>query len=134
MRGYIDNIEERALENEYFRKELYTDKHLQLVVMSLAPGEEIGMEVHNQEDQFIRIEQGQGKAILSGKESPLSDGTVIIIPAGTEHNIVNASEDAPLKLYTLYSPPHHADGTVHKTKAEAESDEEHFDGRTTEGA
>jgi len=132
MQGYIGNIEQNTLENEYFRKVLYTDKKAQLVVMSLQPGEEIGMEVHKIEDQFIRIEKGDGKAIVAGTESILEDGVAVVIPAGTEHNIINTSETASLKLYTLYSPPHHKDGTIHKTKAEAEASEEHFDGKTTE--
>jgi mannose-6-phosphate isomerase-like protein (cupin superfamily) len=131
MQGYIGNIEQATLENEYFRKVLYTDKKAQLVVMSLQPGEEIGMEVHKIEDQFIRVEKGNGKAIVSGTESMLEDGVAVVIPAGTEHNIINTSA-APMKLYTLYSPPHHKDGTIHKTKAEAEASEEHFDGETTE--
>lgn len=131
MQGYIGNIEQATLANEYFRKVLYTDKKAQLVVMSLQPGEEIGMEVHKIEDQFIRVEKGSGKAIVSGTESMLEDGVAVVIPAGTEHNIINTSA-APMKLYTLYSPPHHKDGTIHKTKAEAEASEEHFDGETTE--
>ncbi len=131
MQGYIGNIEQATLANEYFRKVLYTDKKAQLVVMSLQPGEEIGMEVHKIEDQFIRVEKGSGKAIVSGIESMLEDGVAVVIPAGTEHNIINTSA-APMKLYTLYSPPHHKDGTIHKTKAETEASEEHFDGETTE--
>lgn len=131
MQGYIGNIEQATLANEYFRKVLYTDKKAQLVVMSLQPGEEIGMEVHKIEDQFIRVEKGNGKAIVSGTESMLEDGVAVVIPAETEHNIINTSA-APMKLYTLYSPPHHKDGTIHKTKAEAEASEEHFDGETTE--
>lgn len=131
MQGYIGNIEQATLANEYFRKVLYTDKKAQLVVMSLQPGEEIGMEVHKIEDQFIRVEKGNGKAIVSGTESMLEDGVAVVIPAGTEHNIINTSA-APMKLYTLYSPPHHKDGTIHKTKAEAEASEERFDGETTE--
>ncbi|MBP9698198.1 MAG: cupin domain-containing protein [Candidatus Moranbacteria bacterium] len=131
MQGYIGNIEQATLANEYFRKVLYTDKKAQLVVMSLQPGEEIGMEVHKIEDQFIRVEKGSGKAIVSGIESILEDGVAVVIPAGTEHNIINTSA-APMKLYTLYSPPHHKDGTIHKTKEEAELSEEHFDGETTE--
>jgi len=133
MKGYVENIEQATLANEYFRKVLYTDKKAQLVVMALQPNEEIGMEVHEKQDQFIRIEQGEGKAIVDGVENRLKDGTAVIVPAGTEHNIINTSPTAALKLYTLYSPPHHKDGTIHKTKAEAEADEEeHFDGETTE--
>lgn len=131
MKGYITNIEAAALENEYFRKVLYTAKNSQLVLMSLRPGEEIGEEVHAL-DQFIRVESGIGKSVLDGVEHELSDGTAIVIPAGTLHNIINTSPDAPLKLYTLYSPPNHKDGTVHETKLDAEANEEHFDGITTE--
>lgn len=123
--GYVENIEALTQANDYFRKVLYTDERLQLVVMSLLPGEDIGMEVHDL-DQFIRVEQGEGKAILNGEESPLSDGFVVIVPGGTEHNILNTSSTAKLKLYTLYAPPNHRDGVIHKTKAEAEADEEHF--------
>ena len=123
--GYVENIEALTQANDYFRKVLYTDERLQLVVMSLLPGEDIGMEVHDL-DQFIRVEQGEGKAILNGEESTLSDGFVVVVPAGTEHNIVNTSSTAKLKLYTLYAPPNHRDGVIHKTKAEAEADEEHF--------
>ncbi len=123
--GYVENIEALTQANDYFRKVLYTDERLQLVVMSLLPGEDIGMEVHDL-DQFIRVEQGEGKAILNGEESPFSDGFIVIVPAGTEHNILNTSSTAKLKLYTLYAPPNHRDGVIHKTKAEAEADEEHF--------
>lgn len=130
MKGYVTNIEERSLKNEYFRQVLYTDLRLQLVVMSLKPSEDIGEEVH-QLDQFIRVERGEGKAVLDGAESVLSDGSVVIIPAGVRHNIVNTSSTNPLKLYTLYAPPNHKDGTIHKTKAEAEAAEEHFDGKTS---
>lgn len=132
MNGYVTNIEKESLENENFRKVLYTAKNCQLVVMSLKPGEDIGMEVHHL-DQFIRVEAGVGKAILNGNEHALSDGFVVVVPAGAEHNIVNTSTDKPMKLYTVYAPPNHLDGTVHVTKADAEADEgEHFDGRTTE--
>ena len=126
MQGYVGNIEEETLKNEFFRKVLYTDARVQLVVMSLKTGEDIGMEVH-QLDQFIRVERGQGKAILNGEESVIGDGSAVIVPAGTEHNIINAGQGA-LKLYTLYAPPNHAPGTVHKTKAEAEAAEEHYEG------
>lgn len=132
MKGYIANIEEKALANEYFREVLYTDARVQLVIMSLNPLEYIGEEVHDL-DQFIRIEEGEGKAVLDGVETPITDGSVIVIPEGTRHNIVNLSADESLKLYTLYTPPHHKDGTIHKTKAEAAADsEDHFDGKTTE--
>jgi len=130
MKGYITNIEKASLENENFRKVLYTAKNSQLVLMSLVPGEEIGEEVHHL-DQFFRIEAGQGKAILDGVEHAISDGSAIVVPAGTKHNIVNTGS-IPMKLYTIYSPPEHRDGVVHATKADAESDEEEFDGTTTE--
>ncbi len=119
MAGYLTNIEKKSLENKYFREVLFTGPHSQLVVMSIAPGEDIGMETHEDVDQFIRVEAGKGKAILNGKESNLEDGSAVIIPAGTKHNIVNSSRSEPLKLYTIYSPPEHPHGTVHKNKAEA---------------
>ncbi len=132
MKGYVANIEKLSLENENFREVLYTTKNSQLVVMSLRPGEEIGEEVHHL-DQFIRCEAGEGQAVLDGLVSDLKEGFVVVVPAGAKHNIINTSADAPLKLYTLYSPPNHRDGIVHRTKQDAEIDEgEHFDGRTTE--
>lgn len=131
MKGYVTNIEADTLENDNFRKVLYTASYVQLVVMSIAPNEEIGEEVHGQ-DQFIRVEAGEGKAVLDGEEHALSDGFVVVIPAGAKHNIVNTSSSDALKLYTLYAPPHHEDGTVHKTKAEADAAEEEFHGDTTE--
>lgn len=131
MKGYVINIKKASLENEYFRKVLYTAKNSQLVVMSLKPGEDIGEEVH-QLDQFIRCEAGQGKAILDDIPHAITDGFAVIVPAGTKHNIINTSLERPLKLYTLYSPPNHRDGVVHETKEQAEADEEHFDGKTTE--
>lgn len=132
MKGFVTNIEQAALENEYFRKVLYTDERVQLVVMSLLPSEDIGEEVH-QLDQFIRVEKGGGSAVLDGAAHPIKDGSAIVIPQGTRHNIINTSSERPMKLYTLYAPPNHKDGTVHATKAEAEADEgEHFDGATTE--
>lgn len=131
MKGYVTNIEKEALENSYFRKVLFTTENVQLVVMSLAPGEDIGEEVHTL-DQFIRVEAGEGKSVLDGIETVLSDGSAVIIPKGVRHNIVNTSADAHMKLYTLYAPPNHKDGTVHATKADAEADEaEHFDGSIT---
>ncbi len=130
MKGYVTNIEKATKENENFRKVLYTAKNSQLVVMSLKPGEEIGMEVHDL-DQFIRIEKGDGKAVLDGVEHEIEDDYAIVIPAGTNHNIINTG-DKEMKLYTVYSPPEHRDGVVHSTKAEAEEGEEHFDGKTTE--
>lgn len=131
MNGYIDNIEKSSLENTSFRKVLYTGKHSQLVLMRLAPGEDIGEEVH-EVDQFFRIESGQGKAVLDGVEHSLEDGSVVVVPAGAMHNIINTSAQTDLKLYTIYSPPNHMDKTIHQTKAEGEAHEEHFDGVTTE--
>ncbi len=133
MKGYLINIEQASLENTYFRKVLYTDKNSQLVVMSLLPNEDIGEEIHEL-DQFIRCEAGQGKAILDDIPHDISDGFSVLVPAGTKHNIINTSSDKSLKLYTLYSPPNHIDGVIHKTKADAIADEErdHFDGKTTE--
>lgn len=121
--SYVGNIEQESLENENFRKVLATAPNSQLVVMSLLPGEEIGEEVHDG-DQFIRVEGGFGKAILDGKEYDVADGFAIVIPAGTSHNVVNAG-DEPLKLYTVYSPAEHADGTIHRTKADADAAEHH---------
>ncbi|MBI2338425.1 cupin domain-containing protein [Candidatus Daviesbacteria bacterium] len=122
MTGFIGNIEEQTLENNYFRKVLYTGQHVQLVVMCLQPNEEIGLEVHEVTDQFLRIEKGIGKVVMDGKEQVIKDGDAIIVPAGTEHNVINTSSTDQLKLYTLYAPPHHKDGIVHKTKEEAEDD------------
>ena len=119
MSGYVANIEKKSLENKYFREVLYTGPHSQLVLMSIAPGDDIGMETHKDVDQFFRVEKGIGRAILDGKEYNLEDGSAVVIPAGTEHNIINRSQSEPLKVYTIYSPPNHPDGTVHKTKAEA---------------
>ncbi len=124
MTGFVDNIEEKTLANNYFREVLFTGKYSQLVVMSLLPNEEIGMEVHSTVDQFFRIEKGQGKVIMNGEEYEIKDGSAIVVPAGTEHNVINISSTEPLKLYTVYSPPNHPDGKIHKTKAEAMADEE----------
>jgi len=132
MKGFNANIEKDTLENNNFRKVLYTGKHSQLVLMSLQPKEEIGMEVHEDNDQFFRFEKGQGKCIIDGNEYEVADGSAIVVPAGAEHNIINISEEAELKLYTIYSPAHHKDGIVRATKAEAEANEEEFDGVTTE--
>ena len=131
MKGYVTNIEEAALNNNNFRQVLYTAKYSQLVLMSLNPGEEIGMEVHNHLDQFFRIEKGQGKAILDGVEHEIKDGSAVVIPAGTNHNIVNTSSEK-LKVYTIYSPPEHIDGVVRATKQDAIDQPEEFDGKTTE--
>ena len=132
MKGFVDNIEELTLANNNFRKVLYTAKFSQLVLMSLAPKEEIGEEVH-EGDQFFRFEKGEGKVVIDGVEQSIKDGSAVVIPAGAKHNVVNTSESQPLKLYTIYSPPHHQDGVVHVTKAEATADSEHFEGATTEG-
>lgn len=132
MKGFNSNIEKNALQNTNFRKVLYTGKHNQLVLMSLKPKEEIGMEVHPDNDQFLRFEKGTGQCIIDGNIYPLSGGSAVIVPAGAEHNIINISETEDLKLYTIYSPAHHKDGTVHVTKQEAEASKEEFDGRTTE--
>jgi mannose-6-phosphate isomerase-like protein (cupin superfamily) len=124
MTGYVGSIEKQTLENTYFRQVLFTAQHAQLVVMCLQPGEEIGDEVHSKVDQFFRIEQGKAKFVFNEKEEHLvHDGDAVVVPAGTYHNVVNTSKTAMLKLYTIYSPPNHPDGTVHKTKAEAEAAE-----------
>ena len=125
MNGYHADIEKITLRNEYFREVLFTGPHSQLVVMAIKPGDEIGTEIHNGNDQFFRIEAGKGKAVLAGKEFPLEDGMVVVVPAGVQHNIINTSANEMLKLYTIYSPPQHPDGTVHKTKAEADAHEHH---------
>jgi mannose-6-phosphate isomerase-like protein (cupin superfamily) len=132
MKGFNTNIEKETLANTNFRKVLYTAKHSQLVLMSLKPNEEIGMEVHPDNDQFFRFEKGTGKCVIDGNFYDLADGSVIIVPAGAEHNIINTSGTEDLKLYTIYSPAHHKDGIVRATKAEAEADGPEFDGKTTE--
>lgn len=124
MIGYVGNIETTTEQNSFFRQVIYTGKHAQLVVMCLKPSEEIGMEVHDTVDQFFRIEEGEGKVIMNGEENIFSAGFGIIVPAGTEHNIINTSQTEELKLYTIYSPPNHPDGTIHKTKEEAMKAEE----------
>ena len=130
MKGYVQDIERVAVENEEFRRVLYTAKSCQLVVMALKPKGEIGMEVHTL-DQFFRVEEGTGEAVLDGVRMPIRAGFAVLVPAGTNHNIINTGS-ASLKLYTLYAPPNHRDGIVHHTRDEAEADTEHFDGRTTE--
>jgi mannose-6-phosphate isomerase-like protein (cupin superfamily) len=130
MKGFVQDIEALAIKNEYFRQVLYTAKYCQLVVMALKPAEEIGAEVHKL-DQFFRVEEGSGEAVLDGIRSSIQSGFAVIVPAGTNHNIINTGS-VPLKLYTLYSPPNHRDGVVHRTRADAEADNEHFDGKTTE--
>jgi mannose-6-phosphate isomerase-like protein (cupin superfamily) len=132
MRGFHINIEEATLENNNFRKVLYTSKYSQLVLMSLRPGEEIGMEVHEENDQFFRFEAGQGKCIIDGNEYELSDGVAVVVPAGAQHNVINTSGTEELKMYTIYSPAHHKEGIVRATKEEAEANEAEFDGITTE--
>jgi mannose-6-phosphate isomerase-like protein (cupin superfamily) len=131
MKGFTTNIEKSAQENSYFRKVLYTGAHSQLVMMSLLPKEDIGEEVHML-DQFIRCEEGGGVAILDGVAHDMKVGIAVHVPAGAKHNITNTSQSEPMKLSTLYAPPNHRDGIVHKTKAEAQSDTEHFDGRISE--
>ena len=130
MKGFVKDIEGLAVKNVDFRQVLYTAKHCQLVVMALKPKEEIGAEVHKL-DQFFRVEEGSGEAVLDGVRTAIHPGFALVIPAGTNHNIINTG-DTPLKLYTLYAPPNHRDGVVHHTRAEAEADHEHFDGKTTE--
>ena len=120
MVGYHNNIEEITLANENFRQVLFTGDHSQLVVMALKPGEEIGQEVHDNVDQFFRFEAGEGKVIIDGEETLVGDGDAIIVPAGYEHNIINTSSSESLKLYTIYSPPNHSAGTIHKTKVQAD--------------
>ncbi len=132
MKGFNANIEKDTLANQNFRRVLYTGKHSQLVLMSLRPNEEIGMEVHPDNDQFFRFEKGQGKCIIDGHEYAFADGSVIVVPAGAQHNIINTSATQELKLYTIYSPPHHKDGVVRRTKADAEADSPEFEGVTTE--
>ncbi|TYB80022.1 cupin domain-containing protein [Maritimibacter fusiformis] len=131
MKGYLDNIEDRTEENRDFRRVLYTGKNLQLVLMALQPGEDIGEEVHDDHDQFFRIETGTGEVLIDDTTRPIKGDDGIIVPAGARHNVTNTGDEV-LTLYTIYGPPEHRDGVVHKTKAEAEADDEHFDGTTTE--
>jgi mannose-6-phosphate isomerase-like protein (cupin superfamily) len=130
MKGFVKDIDGLAVKNLEFRQVLYTAKHCQLVVMALKPKEEIGAEVHKL-DQFFRVEEGSGEAVLDGVRTAIRSGFAVVIPAGTNHNIINTG-NTPLKLYTLYAPPNHRDGVVHHTRAEAGADNEHFDGKTTE--
>lgn len=132
MKGFTTNIETATRMNSDFRKVLYTGKHSQLVLMSLAVGEEIGMETHADNDQFFRFEMGQGKCIIDGNEYVVGNGDVIVVPAGAKHNVINTSKTEDLKLYTIYSPAHHKDGIVRATKAGAMANEVEFDGVTTE--
>lgn len=131
MKGFIDNIESLTEENADFRRVLYTGKQMQLVLMALAPGEEIGEEVHEDRDQFFRVEAGSGEILIDGVWTKVHADMAMIVPAGARHNVKNTGKES-LKLYTLYAPPEHIEGTVHKTKAQADASHEHFDGRTTE--
>ncbi|HEY9218932.1 MAG TPA: cupin domain-containing protein [Phenylobacterium sp.] len=131
MKGFVDDIEALTEGNTDFRRVLYTGKYLQLVLMALKPGEEIGEEVHEDHDQFFRIEGGSGEVRIDGKATPIKADDAVIVPAGARHNVINTGGE-PLTLYTIYGPPEHRDGVVHKTKQEADASEEHFDGRTTE--
>ena len=131
-KGYKANIEELTIENNNFRKVLYSGEQMQLVLMSLKPGEDIGSEIHSENDQFFRIDAGSGKDIINETEYEVSDGDAVIVPKGAEHNVINTSDSEDLKLYTIYSPAHHKDGIVRSTKVEALNNEEDFDGITTE--
>ena len=131
MKGFVDDIEGRTEKNTDFRRVLYTGKNMQLVLMALRPAEEIGEEVHTDRDQFFRVEDGEGEVWIDGARTRIEGGTAIVVPAGARHNVKNTGKK-PLKLYTLYAPPEHADRIVRATKAEAEAKEEHFDGKTTE--
>jgi mannose-6-phosphate isomerase-like protein (cupin superfamily) len=132
MKGFSGTIQRATRVNTNFRKVLYSGQHLQLVLMSLKPGEEIGLEVHEDNDQFFRFEGGNGKCIIDGNEYSVGDGDAIIVPAGAKHNVINVDSNTELKMYTIYAPPHHKDGIVRATKQEAEANEEEFDGKTTE--
>ena len=132
MKGHHSHIEQETLDNTNFRKVLYTAKHMQLVLMSLKPNEDIGSEVHPDNDQFFRFDKGEGKVIVGETEYIVKDGDTVIVPAGTEHNVINTSDSEDLKLYTIYTPSHHKDGIVRATKQEATENEEDFDGVTTE--
>jgi len=131
MKGFADNIEKLTEENDNFREVLYTGHNIQLVLMALKPGEEIGEEVHDDRDQFFRFETGHGEVRIDGVATPVKPDDGVIVPAGAAHNVINTG-DEPLRLYTIYGPPEHLEGTVHKTKVEADTSHEHFDGQTTE--
>ncbi|HSV42321.1 MAG TPA: cupin domain-containing protein [Methanomassiliicoccales archaeon] len=131
-KGYVGKIEKDTIKNTDFRHVLYTGKFSQLVLMSLQPGEEIGMEVHDDVDQFFRFEAGEGKVIIDGAEHKVQDGMAVVVPSGAKHNVVNTSKKDQLKLYTIYSPPEHQDKTVRHTRAQAMKEEEHYDGKPTE--
>ncbi len=130
MKGYIQDIEAIALANDDFRRVLYTARNCQVVVMALQPDEDIGAEVHEL-DQFFRVQAGSGEAVLDGVRTAIHAGSVVVVPAGARHNLVNTGQQ-PLKLFTIYAPPNHRDGVVHRTRADAEADTEHFDGKTSE--
>jgi mannose-6-phosphate isomerase-like protein (cupin superfamily) len=132
MKGFKTNIERDTLKNRNFRKVIYTGKNSQLVLMSLKPKEEIGLETHPENDQFLRFEGGTGRVIIDDSKYSVRDGDAVVIPAGAKHNVINTSSEEELKIYTIYSPPHHKDGTIHKTKEQAGTDDEEFDGKTTE--
>ena len=132
MKGFKTNIERDTLKNKNFRKVIYTGANSQLVLMSLKPKEEIGAETHPENDQFLRFEGGTGRVIIDASKYSVKDGDAVVIPAGAKHNVINTSATDELKIYTIYSPPHHKDGTIHKTKEQAEKDDEEFDGKTTE--
>jgi mannose-6-phosphate isomerase-like protein (cupin superfamily) len=131
-KGFVDNIEAMTLANDNFREVVYTAAHSQLVLMCIKPCEEIGMESHPDNDQFFRIEKGQGKIVIDGNEREVEGGFAAVVPAGAQHNVINTSDDEDLKLYTIYSPAHHKDGIVRATKVEASANEAEFDGKTTE--
>lgn len=132
MKGFCGDIESLTVSNDDFRRVLYTGSHCQLVLMSLRPGEEIGLEVHEDNDQFFRFEGGEGKVVIDGNEYSVTDGTAVVVPAGARHNVINTSASLDLRMYTIYSPPHHKDGIVRATKAEAESDAPDYDGQNSE--
>ena len=132
MKGFSGDIESMTLSNDNFRRVLYTGSHCQLVLMSLRPGEEIGLEVHEDNDQFFRFEAGEGRVVIDGNEYSVTDGTAVVVPAGARHNVINTSASLDLRMYTIYSPPHHKDGIVRATKAEAESDAPDYDGQNSE--
>lgn len=132
MNGFHNNLENLTIGNANFRHVLYTTKNIQLVLMCLSPGEEIGMETHEENDQFFRFEKGHGLVIIDTNEYEVSDGAAVIVPAGSKHNVINKSDIETLNFYTIYSPPHHKDGVIHRTKEESEKLEEHFEGKLTE--
>ncbi|MDQ5982209.1 MAG: hypothetical protein QG549_206 [Patescibacteria group bacterium] len=132
MKGYVTDIERQTLDNTNFRHVIYTGRYMQLVLMSIAPGDDIGLETHHDNDQFFRIESGKGQVIIDSNEYDISDGSAIVVPAGAQHNVINTSHSDALQLYTIYAPPHHRDGITRLTKLDATSDAPEFDGKTTE--